>query len=152
LTAGVLSEENFREVEARRLAVCLRDPSGSLEKNWRRSLGWLQDIVDECHAHQVPLAVVLIPDEFQVNLTVLDKALTVAPWQREELELELPQRRLAAFFAGRGVPCLDLLPSFRGVPDTYAVRDTHWNVRGNRLAADCLTRWFKESFRPGIRN
>jgi hypothetical protein len=145
LTAGTLSEENFRDVEARRLAVCLQHPSASLERKWQRSLGWLDQIVHQCSQHQVPLAVVLIPDEFQVNPAVLADTLTAAPWQREDLDIELPQRRLGAFFAERGVPCLDLLPAFQGVPATYAVRDTHWNLRGNRLAANCLSWWVMES-------
>jgi hypothetical protein len=41
------------------------------------------------------------------------------------------------------VPCLDVLDAFRGAPDTYAPRDTHWNVRGNRLAAARLADWLK---------
>jgi hypothetical protein len=48
---------------------------------------------------------------------------------------------LRAFFAERDVPCLDLLPTFAGVSDAYAVHDTHWNVRGNSLAAGRIREW-----------
>jgi hypothetical protein len=39
------------------------------------------------------------------------------------------------------VPCLDLQPAFAATPDTYAPRDTHWNARGNRLAAEHIAAW-----------
>ena len=42
---------------------------------------------------------------------------------------------LMAFFHERSVPCLNFLPAFRQLPDTYAPHDTHWNVAGNHLAA-----------------
>ena len=57
------------------------------------------------------------------------------------MDVALPQRRLAAFFARHQVPCLDLLPHFAGAADTYAAHDTHWNVAGNRLAAERLAAW-----------
>jgi hypothetical protein len=139
LSQPSLSPDTFREVEARRLAVCLQPVSEALEKKWRRALGYLDRIVQECQARKVPLTVVLIPDEFQVNPTVLREALVgVNP---SEVDLTLPQRRLLAFFAERQVPCLDLLPAFRGVPESYAANDTHWNIRGNRLAEQQISRW-----------
>jgi hypothetical protein len=143
LPAPGLSPKTFREVEARRLEVCLRTVPGALEKKWRRVLTHLEYLATDCRRREVPLAVVLIPDEFQVNPAVLGEALEERKLSSRELDLELPQRRLAGFFRERGVRCLDLLPIFRGVPDTYALRDTHWNVRGNRLAAREIARWLR---------
>jgi hypothetical protein len=143
LGAPALSEQTYREVEARRLAVCLTPPPAGLEKKWRRALDALERIVRDCAAHKVKVAFVLIPDEFQVNLEVLTAAVRDAGVDRAEVDLERPQRRLKAFCADRGVPCLDLLDAFWGMPDTYAARDTHWNVRGNRLAAARLAGWLR---------
>ena len=67
-----------------------------------------------------------------------------------EVDLQLPQRRLQAFFAARNAPCLDLLPAFYGQPDTYAPRDTHWNERGNELAASCIAKWLVEVCRTNF--
>jgi hypothetical protein len=144
LGAPPLSEEIFRAVEARRLAVCLTPPPPALERKWQRALAHLDRLVNDCRARAVPVAFVLIPDEFQVNPAVLEQAACDANLARGPLDLDLPQRRLCAFCANRDVPCLDLLPAFRGVPDTYAPRDTHWNVRGNRLAAAAIAEWLRE--------
>ncbi len=144
LAAPPLSEATYREVEARRLAVCLGPPSAALEKKWQRALGYLDALVAECRRREVEVAFVLIPDEFQVNPAVLAQALRDVRANRAALDLDLPQRRLRDFCAGRGVPCLDLLDAFRGLPDTYAPCDTHWNVRGNRLAAERIAEWLRE--------
>jgi hypothetical protein len=144
LGAPALSEKAFREVEARRLAVCVAPPSADMEKRWRRALGHLEALVRGCGARRVPIAFVLIPDEFQVNREVRAAAVRDAGVELEALDLELPQRRLREFCAGRGVACLDLLDDFRGTTDTYAPRDTHWNARGNRLAAARLAAWLPQ--------
>ena len=73
-----------------------------------------------------------------IDLTTLPTKLDSA---FEELDLERPQRRLTSFFSEREVSCLDLLPDFHGRVDTYAPRDTHWNVAGNRLAAERIAAW-----------
>jgi len=153
LTAGTLAPETFREVEARRLAVCFDPVPPAMEKKWQRALGHLDGLVSDCRRRQVPVACVLIPDEFQVHTEVLTDALAAAHRDRAALDLDKPQRRLLAFFAERGVPCLDLLPAFQRVPNTYQPRDTHWNAGGNRLAADRIGSWlstgrFCDSPRP----
>jgi hypothetical protein len=145
LTRPALTPTTFREVEARRLAVCLKRSSSGLDKQWQQALRDLEGIITACRQRGVRVAVVLIPDEFQVNPTVLDDALRTAGRSREEVDLELPQRRLAEFCRLRGVPCLDLLPAFRATADTYAPRDTHWNVRGNHLAAQEIARWLPQT-------
>jgi hypothetical protein len=137
-----LSKETFLEVEARRLAICWTDAVPGLEKRWHQALAHLDGIAAGCTKHDCPLFVVLIPDEFQVNPEVLNQALHAAGVQKDRFDRDLPQRRLGAFFAERGVACLDLLPEFRDTRDAYAPYDTHWNVKGNRLAADRIVRWF----------
>jgi hypothetical protein len=139
-----LSPQAFLEVEARRLAICLKTPPANLEKKCQRALGCLERIIRDCWQRRTPVAFVLIPDEFQVNPQVLSDALTAAGRQASEVDLSLPQRRLQEFFAARRVPCLDLLPALRDQPNTYATRDTHWNERGNALAAGCIGTWLAE--------
>jgi hypothetical protein len=141
LGGAALSEHAFREIESRRLAVCFKPPSAALEHKWQRALQHLLQIIGDCRAHRVPAAFVLIPDEFQVNPHVLADALAAASYPGINLDLTYPQQRLQVFCAKQGAPCLDLLPAFLPHPDTYALRDTHWNERGNALAAGCIADW-----------
>jgi hypothetical protein len=137
----VLSLQTFQEIEARRLAVCCKLAPAGMEKMWQTALADLDRIALACRQRNVALAVVLIPDEFQVNEAVLSEALVEAGLGREQVDLEGPQRRLATFWSERHVPCLDLLPALRATPDCYAPRDTHWNVVGNHLAARAIADW-----------
>jgi len=141
-----LSEATFREVEAQRLAVCQTPLPRGMEKKWQQALSHLEQIVIDCENRRVPVGFVLIPDEFQVNAAVLTAALRDANLNREDVDLDLPQRRLRAFCAAREILCLDLLPFLEHVPDTYAVRDTHWNIRGNHLAAEKIAPWLIQYF------
>jgi hypothetical protein len=139
-----LSEAAFRAIEARRLAVCLDPPPPGLERKWQQALRYLSRVVDDCRDHGVPLAVVLIPDEFQINPDVLELARSEANVARHAVDLAGPQRRLARFFSERAVPCLDLQPALAATSGTYALRDTHWNRRGNELAAEDIATWLPQ--------
>jgi hypothetical protein len=141
-----LSPATFREVEARRLAVCR--PGTTLEKKWRSALAHLDRIINDCRRRRVPAGFVLIPDEFQVNPGVLADALHDARLARDDIDLTLPQRRFQDFFAERRAPCLDLLPLLQAHPDTYTPHDTHWNAEGNRLAAAAIGQWLRRTFTP----
>ncbi len=97
----------------------------------------------DCRQHGVAVAFVLIPDQFQVEEDVLATALAARRLRREEVDLSLPQRRLLRFCRDRGAACLDLLPVFAGRKGLYALRDTHWSVAGNRLAARQIAQWLE---------
>ncbi len=141
LARPALTEEVFHEVQSHRLDVFLRPAPPSLDKKWQRAAADLDALLAECRRRHVPLAVVLIPDECQINEAALDAALEIANLDRSAVDLDLPQRRLLHFCSERGIPCLDLRLAFAGVPDAYTPRDTHWNVKGNRLAAEAISTW-----------
>ncbi|MCP5117488.1 MAG: hypothetical protein GY953_42235, partial [bacterium] len=59
---------------------------------------------------------------------------------------DLPNRRLASYCRDTGIACLDLLePLRRAEADgaTYKPQDTHWNRRGNRVAAREIAGWLR---------
>lgn len=94
-------------------------------------------------AGSVPLAFVLIPDEFQVDDDLWARVAAALPGER--LERDRPQREIGQYLDARGIPYVDLLPLLRSVdpfPDRsrhlYHLRDTHFNARGNRVAASGL--------------
>lgn len=130
LEEATLSAETFLEVEARRARfVCAPDAGDRYEPLFRA----LRAI--RASAGSIPIGVVLIPDEFQVEDAIWSQI--AGPG----LERDLPQQRIGAWLRGEGIPALDLLPTFRafapgadGLRHLYHLRDTHWNRRGNALA------------------
>jgi hypothetical protein len=129
--------------ESSRLAICRPSQVERWERAWSRAFHYLDRIEAQCKSRGVALRVVLIPDEFQVNSVVLDEALEFGGIPAADVDLTLPQRRLLAWFADRQIPCLDLLPHFVDQADTYKPRDTHWNEKGNRIAAEAISAWLE---------
>ena len=143
LEEATLDEEVFLDLEARRaLTLCAGDPRGL-------GVVWRSLEAARAAAGPTPVRVLVIPDEFQVDDTL---------WQEVQrragvaLERDRPQRLLARGLEARGFEFLDLLPLLRaetplsdGRPHLYHLNDTHFNARGNRVAAQGLV----ELLRPG---
>ena len=89
----------------------------------------------------------LIPDEFQVDEQLFEQLLAAAP-HPQSIQRELPQRRIRAHCAARGIAVLDLLPALRARAAAgervYHRRDTHWNAAGNRIGGEALGAWIAQ--------
>ena len=91
-------------------------------------------------------AIAIIPDELQVSLELRDAVLLEGE-SADILDLDRPQRKLLALCEDLSLSCVDLLPVFQRHADEgplYRLRNTHWNPRGNTLAAGELTRALAE--------
>jgi hypothetical protein len=141
LVLPVSTRERYLESIRRELAYFREDGSSAVRRAWFDSLRTLDRIVAVCREHRVPLAVVVQPSHPQVSRAMLEEGARSAGIDPDTLDVTVPQRRFAAFFAERGVPALDLLPAFERAardhdPDGfYLNNDTHWSVSGNEVAA-----------------
>jgi hypothetical protein len=134
----VFSPDAFLRLELRRAeGVC--DPDSP--PDWPRVFAWLEAMRSTCG--ETPLALMLIPDVFQVEDALWEQLSQLH--EGERLVRDLPQERLTAWCEERGLPCLDLLPVLRGVPPLedgsrhlYHQRETHFNARGNQAAGEAL--------------
>jgi len=140
LERGIYSPEHYLEMELRR-ARLLGRPSEAEYATLREQLDALLAASGE-----VPIAIVVLPDEFQVDDALWAEVLAAA--DGEALERERFQRVVAEWGASRGVPVCDMLPELRAVPPwsdgrprLYHLRDTHFNARGNRAAGEALARF-----------
>lgn len=137
---SAFADEAFRAIELRRLAFARREP----DRRTRRAYEYIFSVLDEWIAEVGErLRIVIIPDEYQVN-DELYRSL-VEP-QADQYDREQPTRRLRAFLDKRGVAYVDLLQPLRAaqaVARTYAHNDTHWNQRGNAVAAEQIAHWLE---------
>lgn len=134
-------------IEAERLSLCLAAETGRFATRLGRVLETIDQLDARVRASGARLAVMLIPDEYQVDPQVFAAAARHAGSVPADYDLERPQRELGRALATRGVPVLDLLgPSRRAAADAplYLPRDTHWNTAGHRLAAAELARFVAE--------
>lgn len=111
---------------------------------------YLRELRDVCRRRGMRLVVVVIPDEIQ-----LDEALRREVAQRfyvglaeRRWDLGRPARELAAALDELAIEHLDLHPAFAREAERralYRPQDSHWNIAGNRLAADEIAGFLRAS-------
>lgn len=134
----------FLDLEVGRSEI-FREASTVFDSQFQEAVGYLKQIKAMCDARRIALIVVMIPDEVQVNPALQAevmrvKALTAQP---DHFDFALPNRRLRARLLEDGIRYVELLDEFvaagRGAI-LYKPKDTHWNIAGNRLAAQIIQR------------
>ncbi len=139
LEVPTLPPEEFEAIERQRASVFSVETG---ESYYEPAIGYLERMHRVAqHATGRPLVVVAIPDELQVDDEL---RATIAAQVPFELDLEQPNRHLARRLAELGIVLVDLLEPLRAgqreLGRVYHLRDTHWNARGHRIAAESLAR------------
>jgi hypothetical protein len=119
------------EVRNDRIAIYEAAPTAQQAELYGATEAALDSLGQLSRHDDVPVLAVIIPDHLQVLM----------PGVFTEYDIDLPQRRLGAFMAARGIASIDLLPLFRGLQAPAAMfftEDKHWNAAGHRFVADVL--------------
>ena len=101
-----------------------------------------------CRRRGIPAVVLLIPEETQLD-SDLQAALplTFRIYREGVMDFQQPNRILGGRLDVAGIPYLDLYPAFAAAAATqrlYKPRDSHWNIAGNRLAAEQIADYLVE--------
>ena len=140
-TCTTFQPDRYLEIET--------DHSYIFQKNNAKFLNDMEDVVfylkrikGLCDRNDIKLAVSLIPDEMQVNRKLRQEVLNQLHESPDHWDNEQPNRQLGAKLKEEGIPVIDLLGVFlqdtSATTSTYLPRDTHWNIKGNRVAAGVL--------------
>lgn len=145
-----LDQDTYLKLEKGRGLICVKNNTAILPL-FDEAFAYLKQIKNICAKKGIELVVVIIPDEVQIN-TSLQKQV------RQELFIQdsiwsttLPNERLMTKFNEMGIHFIDLYPYFaKEAPsqNLYRSRDTHWNIAGNRLAANIIYSHIKHTIRP----
>ena len=98
--------------------------------------------------------VMIIPDEFQVSVSVRRRSLKFSGRVADEIDVDSPQLYLRQVLEKAQIPYLDLLPAFREAgPESrfYLENDGHWNIEGNHRAARTLAAYVEQGLWKGRR-
>ncbi len=138
------SRRRFLAIEAERMALCLRSEQAAFDRLAERVAGVVVELSSEVRASGADCVVMIIPDQYQIDGSLAERAAASVGHRIDDYDLERPQRALHQALDTAGVGRLDLLPVFRrhaGEGALYRPRDSHWNRRGNELAARALAQW-----------
>ena len=137
--AGVLSAI-FQKANSKYLEAALA--------NTVRHLGTIKRI---CDLHGIPLAVVILPDEKQVDPILQRQVIAASGKGSDDFDFDLPNERLKDQLAKLQIDHIDLLHPFRDAAThtrLYRRNDTHWNIKGNALASDIILRHLESQLPP----
>ena len=107
------------------------------------TVGHLANIKRVCDLSGIQLVIALIPDEMQVEPILQQQVIESSARDRDAYDFEKPNERLKAELRKLEIDHVDLLPAFREETmrsRLYRRNDTHWNIKGNDLAAKLILR------------
>ena len=119
--------------------------------------GYVKDAVNDlikikeiCDYRNIKLVVVIIPDEVQVNQNLQSKIVKMFDSDDpDKLDFRLPNRMLQEIFQENNIEYIDLMDEFIAPSRQtrlYKPNDTHWNIAGNQLAAEVLSKKLLEKY------
>ena len=133
---------DFVMIQARRLPVFLDPPRRRTLKLWEEAEGYLLEFDSLCREADVPWILHVIPSEVQVDPEIRQLVLEALSLSEEAYDFDAPQRRLHDFANAHGITIVDPLPELRAQHSRsdrlYIPNNTHWNVKGNRIAGEIL--------------
>ncbi|MDM8528781.1 hypothetical protein QUF58_11315 [Anaerolineales bacterium HSG24] len=135
-------------------ALYLPSSDPRLEQAWQVTLATIGQLNAEVRADGHQFAVALISPGMVVRLMQLDEG-AQAQFERDnsafkDAQADRPNQRLAQFLQKEQIPYLDLTPALVAHQQTnltplYFLRDGHWTVEGNRVAAETLANWLVDA-------
>lgn len=143
--------ERFLEIEADRAKIFTTD-NARFTADLARAIGYLRELQAVARRAGAELGVVLMPAEVQIDRALQDAVIRAHQSSRERFDFRRPNRLLAAALTSSGMPVLDLLPAFEQAGRSarlYKPQDTHWNIAGNRLAAETIAPFLRQLLSRG---
>ena len=138
---------DYLKVEYHRSLIYQRNNAGTNDL-FSHALSFLTQIRDICEKKGIKLVVVLIPDEMQINSKLLQEVKKEFYAPDMVLNPDYPNQVLQAMLQEQNIDFIDLKADFvrASLQQTlYKPNDTHWNIAGNKLAADLIyNRIYKE--------
>jgi hypothetical protein len=120
------------------------------------TIALVKQLEEEVRKDGAGFAVVLISPSDLIDFTRMsagerEEVYQRLPFMRRAEEIPPPNQFLVEVLTNEGIEVLDLLPSFvEHIDKTGEMfrfqNDKHWNVAGNRLAAETIYRWLIENY------
>jgi SGNH hydrolase-like domain, acetyltransferase AlgX len=137
---GVYSASTFRRIQYDRLKTWGKRSTEPLAQ-MRQIFPVVDAIRATAEGGGARYVMVMHPDRTQVSLELAREIFAHFDVDPARYDLDQPQELLRSYCKQHDITCIDLLPVFRknGLGESgYRLRDTHYNIRGNQVAAAAI--------------
>jgi hypothetical protein len=146
-TTAAADFESFLGQLRPQLAACRTPIHDALRVRWNHIYASLDRVIAGCRDAGVPVALVIVPAEFQVDRGLCRTLLRRNGLAAETFDVDLPQRRLGRFAEHRQLPSIDLLPHLRLCRQSvYRRHTTVLSEEGNLAAASAIGGWLESRY------
>ncbi len=130
-----------------KLAACQKNLTAGMRRQWQQTSDRLATLSARCKAEQTSFAVVVLPAKYQLSRAACDELLHQAGCDREAIDLELPQRRLAVIAQQQQIPVLDLTSELKTIGrPLYQKSGDNLNQDGRIVVQQAMGDWVQRSF------
>jgi len=144
---GTFSEEEFSRVEKARLWIFEKSQRDKFNKLWNHDSDVLSKMITWCNKRKVPLVIVIIPDQIQVEQKLRQTLLKKFNISENSIDIYYPNRQLINYLKERNVHYVDLTKPLQEAAKSktlYLIRDTHWNYEGHELAGTIISDYLQK--------
>lgn len=148
--SATLSEGRYLEVQRERIRI-FDTTNSEFHERIVKGIGYIKKIARIARNRNIELLVVLIPDEMQVHDDVLQRIVALIPNKDlADFDIRHPNQLITEYLSRSGINVLDLLQPIRAVNDerVYKLQDTHWNIKGNEVAAQSIADEIQDRYFP----
>jgi len=141
------SHEAFLATQAPQMLACRCPMNEAMRGRWQRVFADLDRVVARCQARRIPVALVVVPGQFQVNRRLSETLARRLGASTEQYDFELPQRRLTAYAQQLGIAVVDLLPHFRLLQESpFQSNAVVLNDRGRGVVTNAVGGWLQSRY------
>ncbi|NEN90401.1 MAG: SGNH/GDSL hydrolase family protein [Okeania sp. SIO3H1] len=143
--------DDFHLEEAKKRSyIFFKNPEETeFKEHFNDALGDLLKIKEICDRRNITLVVVLMPDEVQVIKELRDKVVASYNFTPDKFDFRQPNKLLSQALIRNNIYYLDIVEEFVTAgtqTPLYKPNDIHWNIAGNRLAAEVIDKYLSEEF------
>jgi hypothetical protein len=143
------SEEAFLRIENRKMYLFTKSKQGYTKALAEDALQILEQMNTTAHDAGALLVVVVMPEEMQIDVGLRKKVTDSQKIVSADYDFDWVQNTLVTLLREKGIEAVDLLPAMREAGEKeqlYRYRNTHWNIEGNRIAADQISTHLQSLF------
>ena len=120
------------------LGFFIKDPPEQIETAFSRTFRLMRGLRDFCRERNLLLAVLMFPQRFQVQPADWEATIRDYNLNRDQFDLEIPNRSIRSFCRKEGLLCIDPTKEMLSLYEKSGVEmylprgDMHWNSEGHR--------------------